>query len=224
LRLYGRGRTIRALGLVRSTPGEPGNSHLAPGRGEHFPSRPGVRDGNFPARPDLNFRGISALVCFDFFLVRFALHVHTSTHTHAHPLTPTYIYKHPHPARPTHTHPHPPTPTHTQRLIRALWSSAVGGSAGRSSAGTGGRQGLVLIDWTPADAGVQTISTKPWAHSWEFEGHVLRLIAAQGIYTKTTYLRLRVSRRLPSLWLSWCLGGTMASSLRRLGRQRRPRS
>ena len=36
--------------------------------------------------------------------------------------------------------------------------------------GRGGRQGLGLLVWTPAGAGVQTSSPKPWAHSCNFEG------------------------------------------------------
>ena len=36
---------------------------------------------------------------------------------------------------------------------------------GFAGPGRGGRQGLGLLVWTPAGAGVQTSSPKPWAHS-----------------------------------------------------------
>ena len=36
-------------------------------------------------------------------------------------------------------------------------------------------QGLGLLVWTPAGAGVQTSSPQPWAHSCNFEGSVVNV-------------------------------------------------
>ena len=70
----------------------------------------------------------------------------------------------------------------------------------------------------PADAGVQTISIKPWAQRCWVGGHVVRLSRPRK-YTQVFICRFEGLRQKLSLRLSSCFGCVMVSSLVCLGRR-----